>query len=242
MNYTLASYSAKGKRSNNEDACAALCEGADGLLASVADGLGGSAFGEKASALAVRALEERLKGREVSARLLEEAIRATDEAVRALQWDYPGAMTTIAALWLRGTAAVAAHVGDTRIYQFRDGQIVYQSLDHSLAQLAVRDGEITPAEIRSYPERNVLFRALGGKGGTKAELRELRIRPGDRLLLCSDGFWETVTEEEMLRAARESRTAEEWLDKMRLLAERGEDDNHTAVAAVFEEEREESER
>lgn len=231
MEFTQAAYSAVGKRYNNEDSVST--ERVDGgLLAVVADGLGGHSFGEQASREAVRVLIEQLGGQIPSARELERAIDRADSAVRVLQRDYPGCMTTVAALWLHGERAYAGHVGDTRVYQFRGGQIIYQSEDHSLAQLAVKNGEIRPEEVRGYPERNVLFRALGGRGETRPCIRELSLRAGDRLLLCSDGFWESLTEREMLQAASRTETAQEWLMEMRQSVEPEADDNNTAAAIV----------
>ena len=232
MEFTLAAYTAVGKRYNNEDSVAA--ERVDGgLLAVVADGLGGHSFGEQASREAVRVLFEQLSGRTPSARELEKAVDRADRAVRVLQREYPGCMTTVAALWLQGERAFAAHVGDSRIYQFCGNEIAYQSEDHSLAQLAVKNGEIRPDEIRAYPERNVLFRALGGRGEARACVRELSVQAGDRLLLCSDGFWESLTEEEMMLAASRTGTAEAWLAEMRRTVEPEADDNNTAVAIVI---------
>ena len=93
-------------------------------------------------------------------------------------------------------------MGDTRIYQFRDDAIIYQSTDHSLAQLGVMAGDLKLEDIRSNKDRNKLFRALGDRRTPKVAEKLLDILPGDRLLLCSDGFWEGIWEEEMLRCAR----------------------------------------
>lgn len=232
MEFTLAAYTAVGKRHNNEDSVTA--ERVDGgLVAVVADGLGGHSFGEQASREAVRVIFEQLSGQTPSARELKKAIDRADRAVRLLQREYPGCMTTVAALWLHGERAFAGHVGDTRAYQFRTGEIVYQSEDHSLAQLAVKNGEIRPEEIRGYPERNVLFRALGGRGEARPCIRELSLQAGDRLLLCSDGFWESLTEQEMQHFSARTETAEDWLAEMRKTVETEADDNNTAAAIVI---------
>ena len=102
--------------------------------------------------------------------------------------------------------------------------------------MAVFSGEITAEEIRGFPGRSRLLRALGADGRVAVDSCQLDIQPGDRFLLCSDGFWELITEEEMLRACTGS-TAEQWLRAMRqILTGRytGGSDNNSAAAIVLE--------
>lgn len=232
MKFSLSHYSGLGKRKNNEDAVA-VQESADGLLAIVADGLGGQDNGEYASQQAIQTLCEWLLTEAVSASALEEAISKANDAICKLQDKHPGAHTTLAVVWLGKDFAEAMHVGDTRIYQFRDGVILYQSADHSVAQLGVLAGDLKPEEIRTHKDRNKLFRALGEEPMPKIAEKQLDIQEGDRLLLCSDGFWEGILEEEMLRCAEGTENAEEWLQKMREIAEPAASDNNTAVAVVI---------
>ncbi len=230
MQISLSYYTHIGKRADNEDALAAV-EGKSGLLACVADGLGGHQNGEFASRAAVAELrrlhEEGLLGDDP-----EGAVMRADAAVRRVHETAPGALTTVAALWLGADRAVAAHVGDSRIYQFRDGKILYQSVDHSAAQLAVAAGEITPQQIRTHRDRNKLIRVLGGEIAPKVTLKRLTLRSGDRFLVCSDGFWERVTEEEMLASAQRSGDAAQWLDELRAIAQPAARDNNTAIAIL----------
>lgn len=123
-------------------------------------------------------------------------------------------MTTLAAVWATDEMAIAATIGDTRIYQFREGKIVFQSVDHSVAQMAVLSGEITPEEIRTYPKRSRILRALGAEDRVKTDIIPLQLCCGDRLLLCSDGFWEFLPECEMEALSLETETAELWLERM----------------------------
>ena len=145
-------------------------------------------------------------------------------------------LTTIAALWMQGGYAVAAHVGDTRIYQIRNGKIIYQSEDHSQVQMAVLVGELSPDAVRKHKDRNKLFRVLGEKNeDTKVDSYELNVRPGDRFLICSDGFWEPVTEADMLRTASQTANAQQWLIAMQRIVAAANDprqDNNTAVAII----------
>lgn len=232
MNYSLAGYTALGKRKNNEDAYCAAVDGPR-LIAVVADGLGGLENGEFASRQAVDTLRSALTGKAVSAQDLRAAIRQVNEDVLKLHPNHPYAMTTAAAVWIGENAAWAMHVGDSRIYHFRDGRILYQSTDHSLSQQAVTDGQIQLEDIRFHPDRNKLTQALGDEEAPYASEHALPLEPGDRLLLCSDGFWEKIWESEMLMAADETGTAEEWLNEMRKIAEPAAVDNNTAVAVII---------
>ena len=229
----LSYYSALGNRKNNEDAVSVM-KNAGGLLAIVADGLGGQDNGEYASWQAVNTLKEALSTQTVSTKALEEAIAEANRDICVLQSEHPGAQTTIAVIWLGGAYAEAMHVGDTRIYQFRGDSILYQSVDHSVAQLSVMAGELRPEEIRTHRDRNKLFRALGDTQMPKIAKRRLDVQKGDRLLLCSDGFWEGIVEKEMLRLARLTTSAEAWLTKMREIAEPAARDNNTAIAIIIQ--------
>jgi tmRNA-binding protein len=120
--------------------------------------------------------------------------------------------------------------------QIRGGEIIYQSKDHSIPQMMVTCGEITYDQIRGHESRNLLTRALGYKDDVTAEHFAGRIRRGDRLLLCTDGFWEWVLEADMVACAR-GKTAQEWLNGMcALIAQRFDEeaDNYSAIAIVAE--------
>ena len=229
MNFTISSYTSLGKRQNNEDALAVV-RTVDGILAVVADGLGGMNYGEYASKTAIDVLREDLKTACFSEEALEDAIHHANQVIYGGHDIYPEARTTIAALWMYDNRAIAMHVGDTRIYHFRDGGIWYQSMDHSVAQLAVKAGDITLEEIRSYDRRNVLIRALGTDTPQKITRSQLELQKGDRLLICSDGFWETIWEDQMISKMSGTEDAEKWLSKMREDVEPVADDNNTAIA------------
>ena len=232
MNIDLSYYSGIGKRKNNEDAVSVL-ENTNGLLAIVADGLGGMENGEIASKQAVKVMNDTLGTGRVSADSMEAGIIKANEEIYLLQREYPGAHSTVAAIWLEESFAFAMHVGDTRIYLFREGKVIYQSVDHTMAQMAVMAGEIKPEEIRYHKERNKLFRALGDSEAPKVAEKLLEIKKGDRLLICSDGFWEQILETDMIAAAKQTDDAETWLRRMRDIAEPGARDNNTAIAIVI---------
>lgn len=233
MDITCAMYSAIGQRETNEDSADFLKKG-DCLLAIVADGLGGLDDGEVASSTAVDVLLKQLRyTQDPDEDELYDAIQAASQKINATQAPPSQMRTTVAVLWINGQTAVAANVGDTRIYQFRDGEIIYQSMDHSVAQMAVLVGDLKESELRTSKERNRLIRVLGDEIPPKADTETLSVQSGDRFLLCSDGFWEPVTEADMVEAAQATASAEAWLDAMRSYIGRPgkpEHDNNTAIA------------
>lgn len=232
MNIDISYYSAIGGRKVNEDTVSVL-ESGNALLALVADGLGGHGGGDAASQCAVSAINSELQNCAVNDEAMIAAITDANQRVLALQADQIQMKTTIAALWMRNHAAVAANVGDSRIYQIRGGEIIYQSVDHSVAQMAVYVGEITPEQIRGNRDRNKLIRALGSEQNVKPDSKVLSVEQGDCFLLCSDGFWEVITEAEMLRSLENSEDVAAWLKKMRSYVEvngRHGMDNHSAIA------------
>jgi serine/threonine protein phosphatase PrpC len=131
------------------------------------------------------------------------------------------------------------HVGDSRLYYFKNKKIVYQTLDHSLSQLAVLKGEITKEEIRFHEDRNGLLRALGTSVDLKMSgLEKIQaIEPGDAFLICSDGFWEYVLEEEMETDLKNAAMPEMWFDLMRhrlLNKITSGNDNYSAICIIVE--------
>lgn len=232
MQFDYSAYSHVGLRENNEDSFGTH-PGEDCFAAVVADGVGGHAMGDVASKTAVANILDSLKDQVPDEDLLLDAITGASLAIGNEVFH---GFTTVTALWLNHKEAIAAHVGDSRIYQFRDGEILYQSQDHSDVMMAVLMGELPPESPRTHPSRNRIFRALGLPGeAPKVDSRVLDICPGDRFLLCSDGFWEPVWEEDMLRTMAQTETAEEWLGQMRAIVEAAQDplqDNNTAIAII----------
>ena len=235
MKIQLAYYSAQGNRAVNEDSVSIL-EFGNSVIAIAADGLGGHGGGDAASRAAIAAVNSDLQNQPVSEAALHEAIRHANKAVLALQKDGSEMKTTIAVLWIGKQCAVAANVGDSRIYQFRSGKIVFQSVDHSVAQMAVLVGEIQPDQIRSYPGRSQLVRALGMSEDLQIDSTVLRMQSGDRFLLCTDGFWENIAESEMCQYAKQDTEPKKWLRQMRNYVETNgiqDMDNHSAIAVGY---------
>lgn len=133
-----------------------------------------------------------------------------------------------------------SHIGDTRIYLFKGGKLSYQSKDHSLSQVAVDMGQITLREIRTHKDQNKLTRVLGNDYyiAPDCEVRTEPLTAGDAIIICTDGFWEYVYEEEMEEDLVSSANADEAIFKMeqRLLARVGRyNDNYSAVVAMITE-------
>lgn len=232
MIFSFSSYSDVGSRENNEDSLdIQIREGT--LLAVVADGLGGCENGELASRVAVESIFRELEGQQCDEEVLAYSLIHASQAILDARIN---GQTTAVLLWLDKNQGAEAHVGDSRIYQFRNGRIIFQSEDHSLVQMAVNVGELSPDALRHHKDRNKLFRVLGEENETpKVDSAELEVRSGDRFLLCSDGFWEPVTEEDMLRTMVETDTAEQWLEAMKQIVVNAHDpkqDNNTAICIV----------
>ncbi len=235
MNINAAYYSSIGMREDNEDAVSIL-ESNNSVLAIVADGLGGHQDGEIASKTAIKSINAQISHDIVDEKKLCDAIQlANDEIIKLNQQRQM--RTTIACLWFNRDRGLIATLGDTRVYHFRNGKIIFQSIDHSAIQFSVLNGEVPKESIRTSKERNILTKALGVREEVKADVVNIDIFPGDAFILCSDGFWESVLENDMEISLRRTATANEWLADMKHLVENNESptkDNHSAIAIRVE--------
>lgn len=234
MSYIYHSYTNIGGRDKNEDAYVAI-ENKGKYLFVVADGLGGHEAGEIASGIVVNILQKQFEKSSKSFEL-EKAIRDANQAIMDKQKELGLRMrTTVTAVYVDKKKAVCANVGDSRTYLFYKGNIVFQSFDHSVAQMAVQSGEIEKKELRCHSDRNILTRALGSREDVKIDITILKEREFDSMLLCSDGFWEYVIEEEMQEDLSASQAPEIWHDKMyQRYQERipYNNDNNTAIVVM----------
>jgi protein phosphatase len=209
-----AAHSHPGRqRRNNEDAFGVHLD--LGLFV-VADGMGGHAGGEVASRLAVTAVAEHLQraarrhanaadrsAGAVASRagdLLAAAVRhANDTVLRAARTriEERDMGTTIACVLARGDRAAVAHVGDSRVYRYRDGHLEMLTDDHSLLAECLRSGYLTKERAGSFPYRHFVTRSLGGDEHVEADVRLIEPLPGDVILICSDGLTGVVDEEQI---------------------------------------------
>ncbi|HEX2241482.1 MAG TPA: Stp1/IreP family PP2C-type Ser/Thr phosphatase [Actinomycetota bacterium] len=158
----------------------------------VADGMGGHNAGDVASSTAVAAIAKpEQPTRDDVERLVKEANAAVWEKAqsdRSLQ----GMGTTVTALFLDGSHGLIAHVGDSRAYLFRQGQLRQLTRDHTLVARMVQEGRISEEEARHHPQRNVITRALGVDADIRVDVESVEFQAGDRVLLCSDGLTSMV--------------------------------------------------
>ncbi|WP_434811952.1 Stp1/IreP family PP2C-type Ser/Thr phosphatase [Microbacterium sp. bgisy189] len=189
-------------RSNNQDS--GYCGSS---LFVVADGMGGHAGGDVASSLAVhrlKTIDEPFPSTAAAERALRETI--TDTAAELIETvtrkpELAGMGTTVTALMMVDDLAVIAHIGDSRLYLFRDGALTQITTDHTFVQRLVDSGRITPEEARYHPRRSVLMRVLGDMSpDPEVDTFIMPTQPGDRWLLCSDGLSGVVDDAHISKA------------------------------------------
>jgi PPM family protein phosphatase len=174
----------------------------DPPLFAVADGMGGAQAGEVASRLTAAAFREYheadgLPPDERIQSIIQEANRRIYERARA-DSDVSGMGTTVTAALLTGGRVTLGHVGDSRAYRIRDGELEQLTEDHSLVADLMRSGRLTPEEAEAHPQRSVITRALGTDPHVDVDTMAVEAEPGDVFLLCSDGLTTMVGDEDIL--------------------------------------------
>lgn len=217
-------------RENNEDS--AFC-GADLML--VADGVGGGAAGEVASATAayaITAVAMARRGEDPASVLAEGVATAQRElaaGVRAVP-DRAGMATTTTAIFTDGRGFALAHIGDSRGYVWRDDELTRITQDHTYVATLVDDGRLTESAAALHPWRNVVLRTINGEVEGSADVTPLDLRVGDRVLLASDGLTDLVDEGEIAAVLGRRADDDAACDALRDLAlARGGRDNVTVV-------------
>jgi serine/threonine protein phosphatase PrpC len=180
----------------------------DPPLFAVADGMGGAQAGEVASRLAAAAFREyhdadRLEPAERVEAIIQEANRRIYERART-DAEASGMGTTVTAAILTNGRVSIGHVGDSRAYRIRNGELEQLTEDHSLVADLMRSGRLTPEEADAHPQRSVITRALGTDAEVDVDTVTVDVEPGDLFLLCSDGLTTMVPEEDILRIAQEA--------------------------------------
>ncbi len=196
MRYLWATATHKGMvRDQNEDSVYPTSSGEseDRVLVIVADGMGGHVAGEVASRIAVNA---------AASTDLEAADRvaAGNRAIReevARDPGLEGMGTTMTLLMVEDDLATLGHIGDSRAYLLRDGDLTQLTADHTVAAEYVAKGELSPAEASTHPQRHMLLRTLGLTRYVNVDEVEVELQPGDRILMCSDGLTEMVSDEKI---------------------------------------------
>jgi serine/threonine protein phosphatase PrpC len=237
----MATCSEQGARRQNEDA---LVQGMarNGHYAVLADGAGGHRRGAEAAQRAVACIERLLRDDAVafSPENLTQMVRlAHMELLHHQDSDHADARMhcTIVVLWIDPAEAhvLWTHVGDSRLYRFRHGQVDVVTSDDSVVQRMVQAGLITPEQTREHPQKNQLLAALGMEGEVDPHtvVRPVELVEGDAFLLCSDGWWDGFEPDSLADSLSRALEPAQWLDDMRQQVEaraRPKQDNFSAVA------------
>ncbi len=198
-------------RENNEDACFVI-PGQDVYI--VADGVGGNNSGEVASGTAVSEIAEyvnehdlsQCRGVEEIFEYLSETINIANEKIYRMGIENAansGMATTLVMAYIRSMTAYIANAGDSRAYLFRDGKLLKITTDHTYVNELVQQGVITEAEARHHKQKNVITKALGAEPYIDPDFYRLDIHRDDIIMLCSDGLYGEVSEDEMISSMNE---------------------------------------
>ena len=239
MGVEIAAISSRGGRQINQDTCG-WWTGQGVAFCVVSDGAGGHRGGEVASKLVVEETLVRLRSahecsvNDVEAAMRHAHARLVAEQGRDASISDMRATVVVLAIDAARRAAAWGHLGDSRLYCFRDDRIVMQTRDHSMVQAMIEAGLLKPEDVRSSPQRNKLLNAVGHDGGFDPSLDSSpALQSNDKFLLCTDGLWGLVEEAEMETALRGCASAEEWLRALEshvLDRASGRHDNYSAVA------------
>lgn len=211
----------------------------DKNVLAVADGMGGYVGGEVASKTAVEAIAYYFKNfNSDSALQLEKAVQYANSSILSKTMIDPklkGMGTTVSLVTLARHQAYWAHVGDSRIYLYRDGELIQVSTDHTLVQVLVKRGKITEEEAANHPQRHVLTRAVGVDENLIVDSGSFVVKPKDRILICSDGLTLFIHKDELRKALSDYRHTEREIinDLFTHVYENGAKDNVTAILTTL---------
>lgn len=231
--------SENGSRQVNEDSVA-VAEKRGKYCFTLCDGLGGHGNGDVASRTVTETFSKIFEETRLNPKdFFQSAYSQSNSKVLELQKEKGapyGMKTTVVSLLASDTKCVWSHIGDSRLYCFDKKSVKTRTLDHSVPQMLVVSKEIKEKDIRFHPDRNKILRAVGTDDETpRYQLSEtVKTKECNAFLLCSDGFWEFITERAMCRALRRSKTPEEWLERMKkTVIRKGKNknmDNFSAIA------------
>ncbi len=214
------------------------------LLCVVCDGMGGAKSGNIASTLAVDVFVEEVRRTwtpNIAPDKLEQMLRGAVKLANFTVFDqaqqfeeFDGMGTTLVAVLIRGRRVTAVNVGDSRAYKVDSDGIRQITRDHSLVQMMVDRGELSPELARTYPGKNFITRAIGTEAMVECDVYHFEVKKGDYLLLCSDGLSNTMDEQEMLfeivHGVKKQHCCQRLLD---IAKSRGAPDNVTSILIMF---------
>lgn len=230
--------SRQGGRPENQDSCG-FTDTLLGLLVVVCDGMGGGPGGKTASTVAVDTIVQTVRSATADSdrmKTIEAAVRNAHLKLLALQKEKPtltGMGTTATILLINKQSAMIAHVGDSRVYQLRWGNKIFRTDDHSLVGEMVRKKAMTEDEARVSSNANIIQRALGVGEEVKADITERSYEKGDRFVLCTDGVWGAMKEQELVEILARTKALSGTMERTMVkideigMAEGGRHDNFT---------------
>jgi PPM family protein phosphatase len=216
-------------RADNEDSAYARPP-----LYVVADGMGGAQAGEVASALAVEEFRGGLTAHGTAEQRLSERVQAANRRIYETahrRLEHEGMGTTLTAVYLDESNLSVAHVGDSRAYIFRDGELVRLTHDHSLVEELIRRGKLTPEQAAAHPQRSIITRALGIEPEVEVDTWTYPMRADDVVLLCSDGLTSMISEPQIAAVLAEQPDLDRAGD--RLIAEANEAGGRDNITVVL---------
>lgn len=227
-------------RSQNQDSYQIEVLDKNTLLCVVCDGMGGAKSGNVASSLAADVFTQEIKRMwtpnmdpEKQDQMLRSAVKLANFTVydQANQFEeFDGMGTTLVAVLLQNKSATVVNVGDSRAYVLDDEGIRQVTTDHSLVQMMIRHGELTPEQAKSYPGKNLITRAIGTEAVVECDIFHCRTQKGECFLLCTDGLSNMVDEQEMLFEAVHGVNKESTCQRLLEIAKnRGAPDNVTCI-------------
>ena len=239
MRISKAEYSHIGGRRENEDACRCEILDSNSVYAVVCDGAGDNGQGRLAAMVALKHLSD---ARYCDLLPTKEQIlgwmKDTNQEIRVLRGDVLRMKSAAVFLAVQEDQAIWAHIGDSRLYHFYNGDLLDYTRDHSVPQLMVTTGQLTRDQIPASPDRNRVFRVLGNQELNPEIVEPRQLQPGKHaFLLCTDGLWEYLSDSEIWLDLRKSQTPEQWLMYLRCRSEerkKEKPDNNTAVAIFIE--------
>ncbi len=235
----------RGKiRQINQDVCLTHYDSTlNTAILVVCDGMGGAKAGDIASAMAAESFMEYMKSHMTKASNVIDFMQRMNEAVRIANSevyeksmndaDCAGMGTTLVAAVITGNSAVIANVGDSRAYHITGGNISQITKDHSVVEDMIDRGDLTRSEATNHPNRNLITRVLGTAMDTEPDFFFVNLPQGERLLLCTDGLSNVVTEQVLLSEVNNGTEAKEICERLiRLAVNKGAPDNVTAVVCL----------
>ncbi len=240
MKFTIYQNSRQGPRQYNQDRLA-YSYSKDALLLVLADGMGGHRNGEIAAQLAVKTLTDAFQRLAVPtlsspAKFLIDHIQQVHdmiENVTQVEEFIESPRTTIVAAIIQRSFLYCAHVGDSRLYHFRNGHLLFRTEDHSVVQSLYKKGMISKEEMATHPYKNKIYNCVGGETPPQIDLADRHeLQEGDTVLLCTDGVWGVISDQQIKEIMQQNRTIIDATTELMDSAEFASDERGDNMSAI----------